>query len=249
MARNGRTKVSNQQTNGLFNSLKAVGYVRVSTDDQSTEGHSIEAQKERIKAYCKAKNIELVATYEDLGVSGTSDPNNREGMAAALSSIQKGLADTLIVVKNDRVARRATYQKDVIYGLTENGFGYVSISENVDTSTASGKLFLSMLAEFAEYEVELIRERTRSAIQHLKDTGQAHNKKMFGFKKVGSKKDGDKETRWEEIPEEQNIIKEIIRLYDSGLSWAKVVARIKEKFNRTMHRNTVRRIYLREKID
>lgn len=244
-----RTRIRQQMTQeDLFHqNIKAVAYIRVSTEYQVEEGHSIAAQTNRIQGFCAAKGIDLVETFIDEGISGTVDPSERTGLSSAIQFIESGSASVLIVIKNDRVARRAQYQKDVIYGLMNKGFGYISISENVDTSTASGKLFLSMLAEFAEYEVELIRERTRAAIQHLKDTGQAHNKSMFGYKKEGCKKDGDPISVWVEVPEEQKIIKEIISLYDKGLSWAKVVQALKVQYQMVMHRNTARRIYLREK--
>lgn len=223
---------------------RAVGYVRVSTDEQ---GLSVESQKERIKSYCIARELELVAIFEDVGISGTMEPSKRPGLPPAISLITEGGADILIVVKNDRIARRASYQKEVIYSLIEKGRGFISLSENVDTSTASGKLFLSLLAEFAEYEVELIRERTKTALAHLKKTGQAYNKGMFGYTKQGSKKNGDVKSLFVENIQEQEIIKKVIYLYDNGLTWNEVADEIKGLYGVEKFPNTWRRIYVREK--
>ncbi|MDH5679941.1 MAG: recombinase family protein [Spirochaetota bacterium] len=243
--RNGRTQLELEGLNK--ETEKAIGYVRVSTDSQADHGHSIPDQKEKIKAYASAKGLELVDIFVDDGVSGTVEPSKREGLSQAITCLSENKADALIVVKNDRIARRASYQKDVIYGLVEAGKEYISISENVDTKSASGKLFLSLLAEFAEYEVELIRERTKSALTHLKNTGQAYTSSRFGYKKKGSKKDGDDKSLFVKDETEQAIINDIISLYDSGLSWQKVCNALAEKHNRKMFPNTARRIYLREK--
>lgn len=226
---------------------KAVGYVRVSTDEQEL---SIDSQKERIKSYCIARNFELVEIFEDIGISGTTEPSKRSGLPPAIKLITSGEADVFIVVKNDRIARRASYQKDIIYSITSRGSQYISLTENVDTTTPSGKLFLSMLAEFAEYEVEMIRERTKTAINHLKETGQAYSKERFGFTKVGSKKDGDEKALFVENPQEQEIIKYMISLYDDKerwITWQGVSKAIQEKYGVYKFPNTWRRIYLREK--
>jgi DNA invertase Pin-like site-specific DNA recombinase len=226
---------------------RAVGYVRVSTDEQ---GLSVESQRERIKSYCIAKDLELVSIFEDIGVSGTTEPARRDGLPPAMKLISEGGADILIVVKNDRIARRASFQKEVIYSITARGSQYISLTENVDTTTPAGKLYLSMLAEFAEYEVELIRERTKSAINHLRETGQAYSKSMFGYTKQGSKKNGDAKSLFVADPLEQEIIQYMISLYDEKdrrITWQGVSKRIEERYNIFKFPNTWRRIYLREK--
>ncbi|MDH4130067.1 MAG: recombinase family protein [Spirochaetota bacterium] len=243
----------NKRTELSFNSIekdirKVVGYARVSTDEQADKGHSIDAQKEQIISYCKAKKLELLDIFIDEGVSGTTKPNEREGFKQILNVIfNTKEAQALIVSKNDRVARRSSYQKDVIYSLIENGYRFISIDNDIDTKTASGKLFLSLLAEFSEYEVELIRERTKTAINHLKKTGQAYTSKIFGYAKIGSKKDGDDRSEFIKDDKEQAIIKDIIKLYDKGNSWRRVCAKLEKKHSIKFYPNTVRRIYIREK--
>lgn len=243
MARNKRTQLDFKEAQAE-NKKKAVGYIRVSTEKQDI---SPEAQKEKIISYCKAKEIELIDIYEDIAISGTTKPVEREGFKKAYDDVQDGKANIFIVTKNDRIARRATYQKDIIYSLVDDGNEYISISENVDTNSATGKLFLSMLAEFSEYEVELIKERTKTALKHLKDSGQAYNKSKTGYKKIGSKKDGDKVATFVVDETEQKMIKDIIKYYDAGDSWRKVTTRINKKYKKDYRPNSLRRVYIREK--
>lgn len=225
---------------------KVIGYVRVSTDSQADTGHSIDSQKEQIRNYTHVKGWELIEIIEDNGVSGTINPNERIGFKQVLAALNGGKANALLVCKNDRLARRASYQKEIIYSLTESNIEYISIAENIDTATASGKLFLSMLAEFAEYEVELIRERTRTAIKHLKDNGQVHNQALFGYQKETTTVNGKAAKVWISNEAEQAIIKSTIALYNSGLSWRAVSSEIEKQFGKKIQANTLRRIFIRE---
>ncbi len=244
MSRKKRTKLNIREMTKDVST--AIGYIRVSTDEQ---GLSVEAQDEKIKAYCLAKDIKLEDCFIDNGVSGSTNPIQRPGFSQVWESINSidGL-DAIVVVKNDRLARNATYQKNIIYTIVDKlNKKYISIENDIDTSKPSGKLFLSLLAEFAEYELEEIRDRTKTALKYLKLTGQAYNREVFGYKKEGSKKNGDKTSYFIKDETEQQIITDIIDYYDFGLSWQKVVDKIQEKYEKKMHRNTARRIYLRIK--
>src|SRR5512145_3177981 len=84
-------------------SNQAVGYVRVSTEDQASEGVSLEAQRARIEAYCATYGLELVAVFEDAGLSGKS--LKRPGMSALLDAIRSGAAGSVVVYKLDRLSR------------------------------------------------------------------------------------------------------------------------------------------------
>jgi DNA invertase Pin-like site-specific DNA recombinase len=79
----------------------AIGYVRVSTQEQATEGVSLDAQRDRIRAYCRLHAIKLIDTKADEGISGGT--LNRPGLQAALEMIRRGRANTLIVAKLDRL--------------------------------------------------------------------------------------------------------------------------------------------------
>ena len=120
--------------------IKGACYVRVSTDNQ-LENYSIEEQTDRLKAYCKAKDIQIVKIYTDGGYSGGNV--NRPALQQMLQDIGKGLIDSVIVYKLDRLSRS---QKDTLM-LIEDCFlaknvDFVSVNENFDTSTPIGRAMI-----------------------------------------------------------------------------------------------------------
>src|SRR5436190_14718584 len=83
---------------------KAIGYVRVSTDEQAAEGYSLDAQRAKLAGYAVANDLDLIAVLADEGLSGKST-SNRPALLEALRSIKAGEAEALIVVKLDRLSR------------------------------------------------------------------------------------------------------------------------------------------------
>lgn len=137
--------------------LKGACYVRVSTDNQ-LENYSIEEQTDRLKAYCKAKDIAVVRFYTDGGYSGGN--TNRPALQQLLSDITAGEIDAVIVYKLDRLSRS---QKDTLMLIEdkflENGVDFISINENFDTSTPFGRAMIGILSVFAQLEKDQITER------------------------------------------------------------------------------------------
>lgn len=135
----------------------AACYVRVSTDNQ-LENYSIEEQTDRLKAFCKAKDIHIVKFYIDGGYSGGN--LNRPQLLKMLEDIDKKIIDTVIVYKLDRLSRS---QKDTLL-LIEDQFlakhvDFISINENFDTSTPLGRAMIGILSVFAQLEKDQITER------------------------------------------------------------------------------------------
>ncbi|KMW23635.1 recombinase family protein [Enterocloster citroniae] len=139
------------------NFLRGACYVRVSTDNQ-LENYSIEEQTDRLEAYCKAKDIQIVRIYTDGGYSGGN--TNRPALQQMIQDIDKGLIDSVIVYKLDRLSRS---QKDTLM-LIEDCFlaknvDFVSVNENFDTSTPFGRAMIGILSVFAQLEKDQITER------------------------------------------------------------------------------------------
>jgi len=135
-------------------------YIRVSTEYQAEEGYSIDAQKERLEAYCVSKGIKNYEFYIDGGFSGSNI--ERPEMQRLIADTKKGKISHVIVYKLDRLSRS---QKDTLY-LIEDVFNphnadFVSINESMDTSSPMGRLMLGILSAFAQLERENIKERTR----------------------------------------------------------------------------------------
>ena len=131
--------------------MTKVGYARVSTRDQHPE-----AQRERlIAAGCDPELI-----FTDHGVSGTRA--SRPGWDECLAKLRRG--DTLVCVKLDRIGRSVTNLIEVIRDLDERGVDLVCLDQPIDTTSAMGKMLFKILAVFAEFEHDLIVERTRDGL-------------------------------------------------------------------------------------
>jgi DNA invertase Pin-like site-specific DNA recombinase len=171
--------------------MKAVGYVRVSTEEQATQGVSLDAQMEKVKAYASLYDIELVEIIIDAGVSAKTI--DRPGLKKALATLEAGEAEALVIVKLDRLTRSV---RDLDYLLEKyfaDKFSLMSVQEQVDTRTASGRLVLNVLMSVAQWERETIGERTSQALQHKKAQGEHIGGVGFGYqvtaKKLAQSKD------------------------------------------------------------
>ena len=158
----------------------AIGYVRVSTQEQVTEGVSLDAQRDKLKAYCKCSGIKLIDIKADEGISGGT--LERPGLQAALAMLRRGTANTLIVVKLDRLSRSL---RDVCT-LVEDYFGneryhLLSLCGMANTHSAAGRMVLMNLANYAQFEREMISERTRDALRHMKAQGVRLGPAPYGF--------------------------------------------------------------------
>lgn len=154
--------------------MKAVGYVRVSTDDQAKEGGTIPGQRARIEAWCLANDADLDAADvfvegddgkggENRGMSG-GRADNRPALQAALDRVC-GYGGVLVFYSLSRLARSTKDTLAIAERLDKAGANMVSLSERIDTTTASGKMIFRMLAVLAEFERDLTRERTRNHLQ------------------------------------------------------------------------------------
>ena len=150
-----------------MSNTKAIAYIRVSTDKQQDKGHSLLAQQEKITAYASLYDLDIVDYVIE---TGSAKNLNREGLQGALAQIKSGKADALIVVKLDRLTRSVV---DLGY-LVETYFnkaGLLSVSEQIDTRSASGRLVLNVLASVSQWEREAIGERTAVVKQSMKANG------------------------------------------------------------------------------
>jgi DNA invertase Pin-like site-specific DNA recombinase len=160
---------------------RAVGYVRVSTTEQAREGVSLDAQRAQITAWCAASGYELVALHADEGLSGKSAAN-RPALRAALNDACSGKA-ALVVYSLSRLARSTKDALSISERLAKAGADLVSLSESIDTTSAAGKMVFRMLAVLAEFERDVIAERTRAAMQHKKAKGERVSREAaYGYR-------------------------------------------------------------------
>lgn len=159
--------------------MKAIGYIRVSTAEQATEGISLEAQAAKIRAYCELNDLELVKIIEDAGKSGKTI--DRPGLTEAVNAIDSGEAAAIVVYKLDRLSRKTRDTLELIERIESAGAAFHSITEKVDTKSALGKFFLTITAAFAQMERDTIAERTREALAHKQAQGEHVGSVPFGY--------------------------------------------------------------------
>ena len=149
--------------------MQAVIYLRVSTTGQVEEGVSLAAQEAKARSWCDLNDCQVKAVFIDAGISG-GRADNRAGLQNALSSC--GTGDVLVVYSLSRLARSTRDTIEISELLTKKGVDLVSLSEKIDTTSASGKMIFRLLAVMAEFERDQISERTSAALQYKKNQGE-----------------------------------------------------------------------------
>ena len=142
--------------------MKVAAYCRVSTEKQTTENQAI-----RLKEYCERQqwDYELI---EEVESSGKTRPKKAE----LLYRLRNKEFDTLLIYKLDRWARSSYELLSEIQELHNKGIKFISMSDNIDLTTATGKLQFGILSAFAEFERNLIRERTLEGLNRAKSQGK-----------------------------------------------------------------------------
>ena len=159
---------------------KAIGYIRVSTTDQRDNGVSLEAQRTKIQAWSDANDYELSDIFSDAGISGKR-ADNRPGLQDALNAACTVRGTALVVYSLSRLARSTRNAIDIAERLDKSGADLVSLSERIDTSSASGKMVFRMLAVLAEFERDLVSERTIAAMDHKRRNGERVGTIPYGY--------------------------------------------------------------------
>ena len=217
----------------------AVGYVRVSTAQQAEEGHSIEAQVERIKGYAALRGLHLVEVVIDAGVSGTTSFERRTGGARVLGMLYPGTRTTvrrvrrrsnqvrhLIGCKLDRFFRNAADSVVQVDRLERDGVSMHFVDQGIDTSTATGRMFIQILSACAEFEAEQASIRTTEVREHMRQRGvDCGGKPPFGYRRDVYLDDASQERRTRFVPvlEEQRAIMHAKSLREAGCTLWEIV--------------------------
>ncbi len=190
--------------------MKVAAYTRVSTTDQSTE-----IQTRDITDYCKRRGWDnSVEFYEDKK-SGTTE--NRAELKRMLKDIREGRIDIVITWKIDRLFRSLKNLLLLLQEFEERDVVFVSIKDQIDLTTSSGRMMMHVISAFSEFEVSMIRERVRSGIENARKKGitLGRPKKITVEEVLDLKKDGFKNV---EIARKLNVsrstISRILKKYD-----------------------------------
>jgi putative DNA-invertase from lambdoid prophage Rac len=148
--------------------MRAGLYARVSTHDQQTIG----LQAEAMSAYIKNRGWVATKRIEDIG----SGAKGRPGRESVLVAARRREIDVIIVWRLDRWGRSVADLMTTLGELLDLGVGFVSLTEALDLTTPSGRAMAGMLAIFAEFEREILRERVKAGIAQARKEGRAHGR-------------------------------------------------------------------------
>lgn len=149
--------------------MRAIGYCRVSTAEQGESKAGLEDQERAIRAEVKHRKWELVGIRADVA-SGKS-LRHRDELGATLRDLEAGNADALVVAKLDRLSRSVLDFASVMETAHEQGWSLVVLDLGVDTTSTNGKLIAHIMIALAQWERELIGDRTRAALRAVRARG------------------------------------------------------------------------------
>lgn len=187
-------------------------YIRVSTEEQVSEGYSISAQREKLKAFCIAQGWEDFRFYVEEGLSGKT--TKRPKLNELFNHIEQGSIKTLLVYRLDRLTRSVRDLHKLLDDLEKFDCRFKSATEVYDTSTAMGRMFITIVASIAQWESENLGERVRMGQIEKARQGEWSAQAPYGFKKVDKRLVHD--------PEQVEVLREIIDKIESGYSFRKL---------------------------
>lgn len=183
-------------------------------------GVSLDAQRAQIAAYAAGVGCRVVAFESDV-ISGAVNPERRPGFPSAMKRVRAGEADGIIVAKLDRLSRSTMDSLELLHRSEREGWQLVSVTEQIDTGSASGRFTVTMFAAMAEMERGLISERTLAGMAQVAREGRARSSRLpFGFRLDGEPdrttlREGDRRPL---VPHagEQRMLAKILRLRRAG---------------------------------
>ena len=150
--------------------MRALGYIRVSTEEQGQSGLGLQAQDSAIRGEIARRGWDLVEVLSDSGISGKD--LKRPGLRAALERLRRREADVLVAAKLDRLTRSVGDFASLVERSTLEGWSLVLLDIAVDTSSPAGEAMANVMAAFSQLERRLIGQRTREGLQIKRARGE-----------------------------------------------------------------------------
>ena len=188
-------------------------YMRVSTEDQAREGFSLPEQKERLEAFCKFKGYEIVDYYEDAGISAKTG-NHRPEFERLKNDIKAKRINTIVALKLDRITRSIYDWENLMTFLDENNAYLDCVNDEINTTSANGKMISRLLMSVSQNEIERTSERTKIGLAGAIKNGHIPHIAPLGYKHEDRKLVIDYSTK--------DIVIRIFDLYYNGLSYKKI---------------------------
>ena len=210
-------------------------YSRVSTEDQAREGFSLVEQKKRLEDYCNAMGYQIYGYYEDAGISAKTG-NKRPEFERMLEDGKKGLFNTVLALKLDRVSRSVFDMERINKYIDDNNLSLICLYDQYDTSTANGRMIQRIMTSVAQNEIERTSERTKIGMDGACKVGHIPGPTPLGYYREDKKLYID--------PVTSLIVENIFKMYTRGMSHFKIANEL--NMNNTLNKKwrdcTVRRI-------
>ena len=188
-------------------------YMRVSTEDQAREGFSLPEQRERLETFCKFKGYEIVDYYEDAGISAKTG-NYRPEFERLKSDIKAKKINTIVALKLDRITRSIYDWENLMTFLDENNAYIDCANDEINTTSANGKMISRLLMSVSQNEIERTSERTKIGLAGAIKNGHIPHVAPLGYKREDKKLVVDYSTK--------DIVVRIFDLYYNGYSYQKI---------------------------
>lgn len=207
----------------MDNEKKICGiYMRVSTEDQAREGFSLPEQKERLEAYCKFNGYKIVEYYTDAGISAKTD-NFRPEYDRMLEDGKQGKINMIVALKLDRITRSTRDWETLMDYLEKYNINIAFVNDDINTTTANGKMVSRIMMSVSQNEIERTSERTIIGLEGAIKQGHIPARAPLGYKHVDKKLVPD--------PLTKDIVIRIYNLYFEGLTY-----------------NTIAKLFNKEKV-
>src|SRR5215468_12379768 len=200
----------------------ALGYVRVSSEEQADSGLGLEVQRQGIAAYCAMKGLRLAEVFADPGISGGKPLASRPAGSQLLAAALKGKTP-VIVARLDRLFRSVADAANVIADFDKKGIQLVAIAESFDLCSPYGRAMAQMASVFAELERAMIQERTLNAMNVKRSRGE----RISGYAPFGW--DFGRGGRLVPNAREQQAIARVRRLRAQGMSYCGIATRLEHE--------------------
>ncbi len=209
-------------------------YPRVSTEDQSRFGFSLDEQEESLRRLCEYKGYKIYKVYREEGVSAKS--MNRPKFKEMIHDMKDGKINKILVYKLDRLTRSIQDLETICKMLEEYNCDLESDCEEINTSTPTGVFFMRMTTILAQLEIERTSERTKFGLMGAAKKGHFSGKAPIGYRKI------NKELVIDEV--ESEVVKDIFKSYLNGLSVCAIARKLNEKnaLNRNWRTTTIDRM-------
>ena len=192
--------------------MTSIGYIR---NSRLSQENSVETQKKLITDYCNTHDIHLDKIVVDEGISGSGEKTHkRDGYNSVMKMVEDGEVDNLVVISLSRWGRNLGEIYKSVQLMEKKNVKFLSIKENIDTSSPYGRFTINLLSSLYEMELELIRERTKDTLKVKKQNNKVYSKTPYGFDRV--------KNDLVENKTEIRMMRKMFRLKESGFNYGDI---------------------------